>query len=140
MEKELKNAFHRVKYEDNIHLADNIWLKIALRNKLIARIKIWVFSSIGLASLLGLIPAFKVLSNDLMESGFYEYLSLIFSNSNSIASYWRELSLSLAESLPTASIALSLSLILIFFLSLKFTTKQIIKGQTSLTGFSRLSF
>ena len=140
MEKELKNAFHRVKYEDNIHLADNIWLKIALRNKLIARIKIWVFSSIGLASLLGLIPAFKVLSNDLMESGFYEYLSLIFSNSNSIASHWRELSLSLAESLPTASIALSLSLILIFFLSLKFTTKQIIKGQTSLTGFSRLSF
>ena len=133
MEKELKKAFHRVKYGEKPDLAENIWEGIVRYNKRIARIKLWVFSFIGLLSLAGLIPAWKALSSDLAQSGFYEYLSLAFSNGNSILPFWKELSFSLAESVPIMSTIISLSLIFIFFLSLKSASKQIIRGQLSLS-------
>jgi hypothetical protein len=133
MEKGLMEAFHKAKYEGKSGLAENIWHGIAARNKHIARIKLWAFSFTGIASLAGLIPAWKILSSDLAQSGLYEYFSLVFSSGGSVFSYWRELSLSIAESLPTMSIILSLSLVFVLFLSLKYASKQIIKGQLSLS-------
>ena len=133
MEKELKKAFLNAKYEENPNLAQNIWNSIIVQNKRIARLKLWAFSSIGLASLIGLIPAWHLLSNNLTQSGFYEYFSLAFSNGSSLLSYWKEFTLSIAESLPVMSIVLSLSLVFVFFLSLKFATKQIVKGQLILS-------
>ena len=133
MEKELKKAFHKARYEEKSNLNLYIWQNIVIRNKRIARIKLWAFSFVGLASLAGLIPAWKTLSSDLAQSGLYEYFSLMFSNGGSIFSYWKELILSIAESLPTMSIILSLSLVFILFLSIKYATKQIIKSQLSLS-------
>lgn len=127
MEKELTKLFHKAKYKENQNLSNNIWSVVTTRNKRITRIKLWAFSFIGFASLAGLIPAWRVLSNDLTQSGLYDYLSLVFSNNGSVLSYWKELTLSIAESLPTMSIVLSLSLVFIFFLSFKYAVKQIIK-------------
>ena len=139
MEKELAKAFHKAKYEQNRDLALNIWQNIMKHDKRVLRIKLWVFSSIGLLSFVGIIPAFKMLLADLSQSGLYEYFSLIFSSGNSIFSYWKELILSIAESLPTMSIVLTFSLVFILFLSIKYAVKQIIKGQSSPMGFSLLS-
>ena len=139
MEKELLKAFHKAK-ESNPSLATDIWRKLVIRNKRIAIVKLWAFSIVGFFSLMGLIPAWKALSTDLSQSGFYEYFSILFSNGWSITSYWRESIMSIAQSLPTMSILISLSLVFIFLLSLKFIAKQIIKSQLSVTGFSALSF
>ncbi|MFA6585968.1 MAG: hypothetical protein WCS86_02285 [Candidatus Paceibacterota bacterium] len=128
MEKELSKAFKNARYKEKSGLSLNVWNNILLRNKRIAYIKLWAFSSIGVASLIGLFPAWQILSNDLTQSGFYEYLSLIFSNGSSITSYWQELSLSIIESLPTMSIVLSLSLIFIILMSIKYIAKQIINN------------
>ena len=133
MKKELRKAFLNTKIEADSSLAQNIWDSIIARNKRVARFKLWAFSSVSLASLIGFIPAWHLISNDLAQSGIYEYLSLAFSNGSSFFAYWKEFVLSIAESLPTISIALSLSLIFIFFLSLRFATKQIIRGQLILT-------
>jgi len=133
MEKELVKAFHKARYEEKPDLAENIWHNIVIRNKRIIRFKLWTFSFIGFTSLIGLIPAWKALSSNLAQSGFYEYLSLIFSNSGSVLSYWKELAFSIAESLPMMSIILSLSLVFILFFSIKYATKQIIRGQLSLS-------
>ncbi len=127
MEKELKKAFQNAKYEENQNLALNVWNTISIRNKHIKTIKIWGFSFASLASLVSFIPAWKALTSDLTQSGIYDYFSIIFSNNGSILSYWKELSLSIIESLPTMSIVLSLSLIFVFILSLKYVAKQIIK-------------
>lgn len=132
MEKELIKAFHN-NIESCPALASNIWQKITVRNKKIILFKLYTLSFVGFTSLVGLIPVGKMLFNDLAQSGFYEYISLAFSNGTSVFSYWKELTFSIAESLPTASIILSLSLVLILFLSLKYTAKQIIKGQLSLS-------
>ena len=84
MEKELVKAFEKARYEEKPDLASNIWQNIVMRNKRKARLELWAFSLVGFASLIGLIPALKTLSNSLIQSGFYEYLSLIFSNGSSI--------------------------------------------------------
>ena len=129
MHQKLTKIFQKVKYESNINLAENVWQAIVLHDKCIVRVKLWAFSVIGFVSLVGLVPAFKTLSSDLAQSGFYEYLSLVFSNSGSVVSYWKELVFSLAESLPAMSVILTLSLVFVFFLSLKYLMKQIGKGR-----------
>jgi len=129
MHQKLTKIFQKVKYESNINLAENVWQAIVLHDKCVVRVKLWAFSIIGFASLVGLVPAFKALSSDFVQSGFYEYFSLIFSDSGLIFSYWKELFFSLAESLPTISIILTLSLLFICFLSLRYLMKQIGKGR-----------
>jgi len=79
-------------------------------------------------SAVGLIPAFEMLLNNLAQSGFSEYFSLIFSDGGSMLTYWKELSFSLAESLPVMSIILTLSTLFVCFLSLRYLIKQIGKN------------
>jgi hypothetical protein len=133
MRHKLKEILQKAKYESDPSLAENVWRAVIARDKHINRLKLWAFAFIGLASLAGLVPALKALLSDLAQSGFSEYFSLIFSDSGLILSYWKELFFSLAESLPILSVTLSLTLIFIFFLSLKYTMKQIIKSQLSLS-------
>jgi hypothetical protein len=104
-----------------------------LREKHLTLIKLWSFVAMGVFSFIGLIPALKILSNDFTQSGFYEYLSLIFSSSGSIITYWKDFLLLLAESLPVISIISLCTLIFIFFLSAKYAMKQIIKSQLTLS-------
>lgn len=129
MEEIIRKAFQSAKYETNDKLAESIWRKISFYNKRIFYFKIASFSFISLVSLIGLVPMFKILINDFAQSGFYEYLSLTFSNGGLFSSYWKEFMFSLLESLPTISIVLLLIPVFIFFLSLRYLTKQIIKGQ-----------
>jgi hypothetical protein len=140
MEKGLTKAFHKAIYKGDTTLAEDIWRSILVRNQHIARIKLWSFSFLGFASFVGFIPVFKTLSNSLAQSGLYEYFSLIFSNGSSVLSYWKELLFSIAESIPTMSIVLSLSFVFVFFLSLKYVMRQIIKGQSYSAEFLTLSF
>jgi len=129
MNKNLREVFSRVNLKPNAGLADNIWNSIVMREKRIAKLKLGLFSLIGMLSLVGAVPVFKTLITDFTQSGFYEYFSLIFSDSGLILSIWREFVFSLIESLPVLSIILSLTLIFIFFLSLKYAMKQIGRGQ-----------
>ncbi len=134
MQDRLTKVFQKAKYEENFNLGKNIWLTLIKREKRNTQIKLWSFASMGFVSIIGLIPAIKILLTDLSQSGFYEYLSLAFSDSGLILSIWREFIFSLAESLPILSVIFTLSLIFIFFLSLKYLMKQIIKNQLLLTA------
>ena len=129
MQEKLIKIFQKAEYEPESILASTVWSAIIARDRRIIRFKLWIFSFMGFASLVGLVPVFKILLNDLAQSGFYEYFSLIFSDGGSMLAYWKELFLSLAESLPVFSIISTLSLFFIFFLSLKYLTKQIIRNQ-----------
>ena len=131
MQKNLKNAFLKAIYVPEGGLINNVWLAVVRHDRRVARFKLTILSIIGGVSLFSLIPAFKALTLDFSQSGFYDYFSLLFSNGDSIVNFWKEFLLILAESLPVLSIALFLLLIFIFFLSLKYILKQIIKGQLS---------
>lgn len=128
MRENLKKAFDKVKCQPESGLAQHIYQEITLRGKRIVRLKLCFFSFIGVISLVGLVPILKILISDFIQSGFYEYISLVFSRTV-LSSSWRELIYSIAESLPATSLILSFGIIFVFFLSLRFVLKQIIKGQ-----------
>ncbi len=129
MEKNFKGALKAIKYEPDFDLKNKIWNHFLLRDKRIAYFKLISFSSISMASLVGFIPMFKIMANDFTQSGFYEYLSLAFSNGGLFSKYSQDFIYSLAESVPTMSIVFSLALIFIFFSSLRYVTKQIINNK-----------
>ena len=129
MQDKLIKVFKKATYEYDINEVNRIWHMIITRDKYNARLKLWAFSFTGLVSLAGLTLTFRMLLNDLTQSGFSEYFSLIFSDSGLIISYWKELVFSLAESLPIMSTIFTLSLIFVFLLSLRYMMKQIFKEQ-----------
>ena len=133
MNENLKKAFNNIKYQSEQDLSEKVWYSIVKHEKRIFHIKLYTFSLFSLLSLAGMIPAFKMLFADFSQSGFYEYFSLLFSSNGALASSWKELIYSLAESLPTISIIFSFSILFIFFLSLRFVLKQIVRSQLSLS-------
>jgi hypothetical protein len=140
MNNNLKNAFSNSRYEPEENLTNNIWQKILSRNRRIKSFKIGLFSSIGAISLFGLIPVLKSLASAFAQSGSYEYLSLAFSGNGEISLYWKELLMSIAESLPTINIIYALTLILIMFISIKYIMKQFTNNKLSINSMSALSF
>ncbi|MCX6787237.1 MAG: hypothetical protein NTY93_01790 [Candidatus Kaiserbacteria bacterium] len=69
-----------------------------------AHIRIVVFGSVLAVSGGMLIPAVSYALHEFYASGFYDYFSIFFSDSSMAAAYWRELLLSMAETLPSLAI------------------------------------
>jgi hypothetical protein len=124
MDSDLTKAFQKAKYNPNVDLSDGILLSIYKRQRRKDRIKLWAYGSISAFSFIGLFPAIKLLVSDFSKSGFYEYISLAFSDSRAL-SYWKEIILSISESLPMTSLILSLTLVFVFVLSLRFIARNI---------------
>jgi hypothetical protein len=124
MDSDLTKAFQKAQYHPESRLSDSILLIIEAQEKRNARINLWIYSTIGTFSLVGLFPVIRLLISDFAQSGFYEYLSLAFSDNRALL-YWKEVNLSLTESLPMTSIIFSLALVFIFILSLRFIARNI---------------
>ncbi len=69
------------------------------------------WSGLTISSLAALIPALNYLTTAVSTSGFYQYLSLALTDQSVFISYWRELALSLTESLPIMAVTAVLSLL-----------------------------
>jgi hypothetical protein len=124
MEKELKKVFKNSVYRPEDGLDSLIWGKITKRKKRARKLKLVIFSLVGFASLTGFVPALKMLLAQLSQSGFYQYLAVAFSDSKALA-YWKETALSITESIPMWSLIMSLALIFVFILSLRFMARNI---------------
>jgi len=131
MQEKLIKLFTKAKYEPEVNFEEKAWRAVVVHDKHMALFQLWIFFFIGIFSLAGLVPMVKILFSDFAKSGFYEYISLAFSDSGLIMSNLKEYVFSLVESLPMVSIILSFSLIFVFFMSLRYTTKQIIRNQLS---------
>jgi hypothetical protein len=127
MEEKLKNILKNNIYSAPASLPKEIWNRINRREKKLIQLKLSVFSLTGLFSLIGTLSISKKLLLDFTQTGFYDYLSLIFSSK--ISYFWKELSYSLIESLPLMSFLMFISVIFIFCISLKYILKQINKGE-----------
>lgn len=74
------------------------------------------YGILSLGSFVGIMASGIYVKDILLTSGSYEYLSLLFSDAE-ILSYWKELSLSLAESLPIFGLAVLCSVGALFLWS-----------------------
>jgi hypothetical protein len=124
MDSGLIKAFQKVKYRPESKLSDDILLTILKKERKNTHIKLWAYSIVGVFSLTGVIPAFNLLLSNFIQSGFYQYLLLAFSDSQAVL-YWKEITLSIIESIPMTSLILFLVLVFIFILSLRFIARNI---------------
>lgn len=116
---EIQKVFTNAKYHPELKLTDDIWRTIVEREERKVRLQAWSSVAISFVSFAALFPALITLIRQLGESGFSEYLSLGFSDGASIASYWKEFVLTLADALPATSLLLSLALIAILLISIR---------------------
>jgi hypothetical protein len=105
-------------------LEEQIYSKILKLQKRRSFISLSSLFLVFLASLASLVPVVKALSEELSRSGFNEYLSLLFSNGKEMITYWKEFSFILAESLPVATLVLTLALLFICLLSVRSFIKR----------------
>lgn len=124
MEQDLQKIFKQAKYHPEGRLSGDVWATIELRNAHIAKWKKYSYMSLSVLSLFGSVFSIKSLIARSTQLGFFEYLSLAFSDSGVIAKYWREYTLSLADSLPVASLAITLFLLFVLFVSIKRASYQ----------------
>ncbi|GEM_PF-432281 len=96
--------------------------RLALRRRFI------VFSIILAASVMVLVPVLKMVHQNLVESGFIQFLSLLFSDSAVVVTYWQSFVLTLLESLPAMSLIALLAVIFIFLESVKFVVHDAISA------------
>ena len=92
----------------------------------VRRAKVYFFVSIttASASVFGLIFSVRFMIQEFYQSSFGSFLSLIFSDPNTLASYWKELSMSLLETLPILGITISLIAVCAFLVSLRTLVKN----------------
>jgi hypothetical protein len=99
-------------------LAHAVLVAIALKRERMARRRRAMFGVLSLSSLLGAIPALGLVMSDIASSGMFQYLTLLFSDKTALLQYGKEFAFSLAETIPTASAALFLTLCALFIWSL----------------------
>lgn len=85
-----------------------------------AIIRMFLSGSATLASLAGVFFALQYAFQQMMQTGFFNYFSLIFSDLGSLSIFWKEFSLLLMESAPITAIAIFLGAILILLESIKY--------------------
>jgi Na+-transporting NADH:ubiquinone oxidoreductase subunit NqrE len=70
---------------------------------------------LALGAFSGVIWSLPLIGVAITESGFYSYLSLFISDSGLALTYWRELSLTLVESIPLFTLIIFFGLVTFFF-------------------------
>src|SRR3989344_2995718 len=98
-------------FEPPERLYGNILIRIEREKNRAARIRFAVLGTTALASTLALIPAYQYAASEFTQSGFLQYLSVVFSDSSIAAVYWKEFALTLAESAPVLGATILLSVI-----------------------------
>ena len=88
--------------------------------------KVYFFVSIttASASVFGLIFSVRFMVQEFYQSSFGSFLSLIFSDPSTLISYWKELSMSLLETLPILGITISLIAVYSFLFSIRTLVKN----------------
>src|SRR3989339_1376580 len=77
-----------------------------------------------IGSIMAAVPAFQVVHSALAESGFAQFLSLIFSDPREVLAYWDSFIIMLLESLPAISIVVFLVTIFAMLESLKYAVRD----------------
>lgn len=96
-----------------------VLLRVAYARRRAAFFRLAARGSVIVASAMVAVPVLRYASAEFYASGFFSYLSLVFSDVPAATQYWRELSLSLIESLPSLAILMVIAIGLALFWALR---------------------
>jgi len=116
MTKDLKKLFQNITQIEPPH---ELYERILARIRRIALVKFVIFLASTLASSVILVFSFQYAAQEFYVSGFSQYLSLIISDGDSLITYWEDLLISLAESLPILGMTLLLTSIFLLLGSVR---------------------
>lgn len=128
MNENLSKLFKQAYNHPERQLSGDIWFVIQTKQAKNLKIQSLVYGIIGILSLGCFVFMIFYTKKQFASSGFFQYVSLIFSDGNLFATYWKEYLLSLADSLPFASLGTSIFLLLSMLVSIRNFVKQR-KGQ-----------
>ena len=90
-----------------------------------ARIRVGLLGFVALISVVAVVPIFQYIVREFAQSGFYQYASLLISDSGVLIAHWKEFMLSLVESTPILGATIFLSIIFVLLSSLRLAIKNI---------------
>lgn len=103
IEKQIKSA----QYKASQNLSARIFVAIKEEQNKEYRVRMYLYGIMSFVFTLVFVPVVQSMVADLSSSGIFQYTSLIFSDSSSVSSVWKEMSLSIVDVLPGMSIALT---------------------------------
>jgi hypothetical protein len=106
-------------------LGDLILKRVTAERKRAAKRQVIFVGTLAAGSFIGIIPILMSLVNSFIQSDAYQYLSLVVSDNVALISFWKEILLSLAESLPLLGLAAFLFTFVIFLWSSAKTAKDV---------------
>lgn len=121
MRKDYEKLFTHLKpQEPPVGLFSKIMSRIHKEERLLSvKKRLILFSTAVVISAGAFIPIINAFQAEFAQSGIYQFLSLIFTDSGSVMAYWQDFSLALLESLPAVSTIALLATMLVFLWSLK---------------------
>jgi hypothetical protein len=106
-------------------LLGSVLVCVRLEQKKSARRELIFVGSTAVGSLIAIIPVSFYFLTSFFQSSFYQYLSLAWSEGSGVLAFWKEISMSLAESLPIFSIVTLLFILVVLLWSVARTTRDI---------------
>ena len=137
----MQNDFYRLfehlnRNEPRTRLYGRIIKRIELeQRKTSVYTRIVFFGVLASAAMIALIPAIRELYAEFAQSGFIQFVSLLFSDTGVIALYWQDFLMSLAETLPVFGIMGVAASMFIMLLS----TRYLLSDLRSVMGRSHLA-
>jgi ABC-type multidrug transport system fused ATPase/permease subunit len=120
--------FHCPELPDS--LFDKVMSRIDQEKRLmIVKRKLTFLALSFLLAITACLPVLKLLWQEMNQSGFAQYLLLLFSDFGSIRNYWQDFILTLLETMPAASLAFTLLvwLVILWLLRLIFNYIDVFK-------------
>lgn len=114
MAAKLTAKFKSIEISPRPELADKISIKIEETEARDASFRFWAYGGMALISLIAIIPVIIELFKQFSQSGFYQYISLLFYDSTILTTSGNELFRAIIESIPIATIILALLIIMMF--------------------------
>ena len=96
-------------------LEARILARIDAAQRRVAHSRMTALRFTAVASSAGVIFAFQYAFEGFARSGFYQYLSLLFSDNAIVFASWKEFAFSLVESVPILCVTILLSSLFVFF-------------------------
>lgn len=119
MDLNLSKLLKKAKNYPKIGLSDSIWRVIEAKQAKSRRVQSFLYSSSLILSFGGFVFMSVAVVKEFILSGFFQYVSIAFSGGGVFAVYWKEYLLTLADSLPVASLGVTLFLLVSMLVSIR---------------------
>jgi hypothetical protein len=130
MEKDSQNLFRHLKpATPPADLLDKILFRISNEQHMAMSVRLkarlFISSVVAITMIICFIPAWNWFHGDITQTGFSQFLSLLFSDLGSVLNYWQDFSLSLLESIPFFSFLGILAVTFLFLFAIQYALRDI---------------